>query len=396
MLQPPPLTPACSYASVWRSTTWPPPRLVCRDHLPSMRTNVLGAAILACAAWAPADARNAAPAKNKDPLQTGSTGSYMQEHMANEHHIGAFDLASFFALHDFDRNGLLDRAEIEAIYGVHHSLSRKHSPNAEVHDEKADQIVREVLRRLDTNRDSLITRKEFLAGGPDGLPLFPEFGKHTLGHHYDEESEFFVHHESIYHRKEEDQQAEAYTHPEDKEHFDRHRDIEKEEENRERIAEGMPTINEEEHLQEAAKRKGQDYESKYEKQFTPEQIERDKKAHERDMLGEAGRELVSKQHIFRTPSGPKKVEARADNVILSEGEFGEGDEPPVFRRAATAQRARPLTTSTARPSLRASSAWTARAARRAAARASARASRASRSRRTTRTALSRGCRTSTA
>ena len=57
-----------------------------------MRTNVLGAAILACAAWAPADARNAAPAKNKDPLQTGSTGSYMQEHMANEHHIGAFDL----------------------------------------------------------------------------------------------------------------------------------------------------------------------------------------------------------------------------------------------------------------------------------------------------------------
>ena len=191
-----------------------------------------------------------------------------------------------------------------------------------------------MLRRLDTNRDSLITRKEFLAGGPDGLPLFPEFGKHTLGHHYDEESEFFVHHESIYHRKEEDQQAEAYTHPEDKEHFDRHRDIEMEEENRERIAEGMPTINEEEHLQEAAKRKGQDYESKYEKQFTPEQIERDKKAHERDMLGEAGRELVSKQHIFRTPSGPKKVEARADNVILSEGEFGEGDEPPVFAQGS--------------------------------------------------------------
>ena len=41
--------------------------------------------------------------------------NYMQQHMASEHHIGAFDLASFFQLHDLDRNGVLDRAEIEAI-----------------------------------------------------------------------------------------------------------------------------------------------------------------------------------------------------------------------------------------------------------------------------------------
>ena len=117
---------------------------------------------------------------------------------------------------------------------MHHSLSRKHSPDAEIHDGKADRIVRDVLRRLDFNRDGVITRAEFIRGGTGGLPLFPEYGKNALGHHYDEESEFYVHHESIYHRKEEDQQAEAYTHPEDKEHFDRHRDIEMEEENRER------------------------------------------------------------------------------------------------------------------------------------------------------------------
>lgn len=34
--------------------------------------------------------------------------SYVQMHMAHEHHIGAFDLSSFFALHDLDRNGVLD------------------------------------------------------------------------------------------------------------------------------------------------------------------------------------------------------------------------------------------------------------------------------------------------
>ena len=95
----------------------------------------------------------------KDP------NNYMQDHMASEHHIGAFDLASFFALHDLDRNGILERSEIEAIYGVHHSLSRKHSQNAEVHDGKADMIVREVLRRLDTNKDGVVSRAEFLRGG---------------------------------------------------------------------------------------------------------------------------------------------------------------------------------------------------------------------------------------
>lgn len=39
--------------------------------------------------------------------------SYVQKHMASEHHIGAFDMGSFFALHDLDRNGILD-VSIEA------------------------------------------------------------------------------------------------------------------------------------------------------------------------------------------------------------------------------------------------------------------------------------------
>ena len=256
--------------------------------------------------------------------------NYIQEHMAAEHHIGAFDLAAFFALHDLDRNGLLDRPEIEAIYGVHHSLSRKHSPDAEIHDGKADRIVREVLRRLDFNRDGVITRAEFIRGGTGGLPLFPEYGKNALGHHYDEESEFYVHHESIYHNKPEQQTDEAYSHKEDDEHFRNHDRIEREEEERERKAEGLPTIEEDIRRAAEAAAKGYRYRSEYENQFTDEYNERMLEEDRLERLGEAGRELLKPQHVFKTPSGKKVVEANKDNVVLAQGEFGNGDEPPLF------------------------------------------------------------------
>lgn len=32
----------------------------------------------------------------------------MEEHFEKEHHIGTFDLASFFAVHDLNRDGILD------------------------------------------------------------------------------------------------------------------------------------------------------------------------------------------------------------------------------------------------------------------------------------------------
>lgn len=256
--------------------------------------------------------------------------NYVQEHMAAEHHIGAFDLASFFALHDLDRNGILERSEIEAIYGVHHSLSRKHSPNAEIHDEKADKIVREVLRRLDYNKDGVITRAEFLRAGKGGLPQFPEYGKNALGHHYDDESEYYVHHESLYHNRPEDQTDEAYSHEEDIKHFNDHARIEREEEERERFAEGLPSIEEEARLKAQAAREGKKYESQYEKQFSPEMEANAREYEAMSHLGAAGRDLLSSQHTFKTPDGVRKVEATKENVILAQGNFGEADEPPVF------------------------------------------------------------------
>ncbi|SJX66296.1 related to SSP120-secretory protein [Sporisorium reilianum f. sp. reilianum] len=233
--------------------------------------------------------------------------SYIQRHMRTEHHINAFNLGSAFALHDLDRNGVLDRSEIEAIYGVHHSESKKHSETHEVHDEKADKIVGAVLRAMDTNGDELITKKEFIDAGPNGLPIFPEYNIGSLGHHYDEESEFFVHHEELYHNTPETQTDDAYNHKEDLEHFAHHDQIEKEEEQRERKAEGLPSIEEEDKLRKEAAARGDKYVSPYEQQLTPEEQSKAQKQHDEAQLGHAVHEAEASQHVFRTPSGTHVV-----------------------------------------------------------------------------------------
>ena len=48
------------------------------------------------------------------------------------------------------------------------------------------------------------------------------------------------HHEELYHNTPETQTEEAYTHPEDLAHFEHHEDIEREEEDKARKAQGLP------------------------------------------------------------------------------------------------------------------------------------------------------------
>lgn len=261
--------------------------------------------------------------------------SYIQRHMRTEHHINAFNLGSAFALHDLDRNGILDRAEIEAIYGVHHSESKKHSPNHEVHDEKADKIVGAVLRAMDTNGDGLITKKEFIDAGPNGLPIFPEYNIGSLGHHYDEESEFFVHHEELYHNTPETQTDEAYNHKEDLEHFAKHEKIEEEEERRERKAEGLPSIEEDERLKKEAAARGEKYISPYDQQLTPEEQKKAQKEHDDAQVGNAVREAEAQQHVFRTPSGTHVV--KEEQMVFQDVEVdneGRPAHPPADVNAA--------------------------------------------------------------
>lgn len=52
-----------------------------------------------------AAAAGAAPPHLHDS-QTGD--SYIKQHFKNEHHIDNFDLGSFFAVHDLNRDGVLD------------------------------------------------------------------------------------------------------------------------------------------------------------------------------------------------------------------------------------------------------------------------------------------------
>ncbi|KAF9003770.1 hypothetical protein BDZ89DRAFT_1080858 [Hymenopellis radicata] len=162
---------------------------------------------------------------------------YADRHMASEHHIEAFDLKSFFQLHDLNRDGVWDKEEIEAIYGVHHVYSQKKSKDDIEHQKKADTIVKVVLDRLDKNHDGKITVEEFGLVGLEGLPNFDSLG--AEGHHYDIESEFFLHHEEEFHSTPETQTDESYNHPEDIEHFAHHEQIELKEAEKEAEYQGI-------------------------------------------------------------------------------------------------------------------------------------------------------------
>ncbi|WWD16657.1 hypothetical protein CI109_101087 [Kwoniella shandongensis] len=163
--------------------------------------------------------------------------SYAERHMHTEHHIDSFDLESFFKLHDLDMDGFWDEAEIQAVYGLHHHSVKEKIPQQALVDGRTQVVVDKVLSKLDTNKDGKISLEEFMAGGTEGLPSFE--GYKDLGHHYDEESEYFLHHEELYHSTPETQTDESYTHAEDIEHFRHHGAIEDEEDARERIFEGL-------------------------------------------------------------------------------------------------------------------------------------------------------------
>ncbi|GAA5898440.1 hypothetical protein JCM5296_000433 [Sporobolomyces johnsonii] len=163
-------------------------------------------------------------------VEENPDATYAELHMAQEHHMDSFDIQAFFHLHDLNRDGVLDRNELESVYGVHHEKRKKGAKSIEVHTQQAKDIVQAVLDRLDTNQDGVLTMREFVAGGVGGLPNFK--GVEHLGHHYDAEGEYFLHHEEKFHNTPETQREEDYIHPEDIEHFMSHEQIEAEEEER--------------------------------------------------------------------------------------------------------------------------------------------------------------------
>ncbi|KAG0144625.1 hypothetical protein CROQUDRAFT_47056 [Cronartium quercuum f. sp. fusiforme G11] len=168
-----------------------------------------------------------------------SKKDFLSAHMDSEHHIQGFDMASAFHLHDLNRDNILEAEEILKLYGVDHETALDQSESVKHHDSKAERILREVMNRLDVNKDGIITKTEFVSvTEKEGLPQFPDIP--GLGHHYDEEGEYFLHHEETFHSTPETQTEESYQHEEDLRHFAHHEEIEAKEDELDRIAQGLP------------------------------------------------------------------------------------------------------------------------------------------------------------
>lgn len=149
----------------------------------------------------------------------------------------------------------------------------------EEHQQKAKLVVDTVFEAIDKDKDGKITLEEFEAVGLDALPSFENLG--AEGHHYDVESGAYTqlpyyllfpydcsnnrvfppprryvpyegsrHPSNLsqpnnpnyleqYHGTPETQEASAYVHPEDIEHFSHHEFIEREEAEREAVFQGI-------------------------------------------------------------------------------------------------------------------------------------------------------------
>ncbi|KAG6360588.1 hypothetical protein INS49_011650 [Diaporthe citri] len=144
--------------------------------------------------------------------------SWMAKHMAEEHHADDFDAGSFFVLHDYNSDGQWEPEEILRTYGLFDES------NKQVTEDRKKEIVREVLRLADNNKDGVISKDEFEIFMIEGGTL-PDFGTGP-GHHGDDEYEYEIHHWELYH--DENTKLEDLTHPEDIEHFKKHEEMEDE------------------------------------------------------------------------------------------------------------------------------------------------------------------------
>ncbi|KAI0133326.1 putative calcium ion binding protein [Hypoxylon sp. NC0597] len=184
-----------------------------------MRTTIFVATGLVCQALAHGDHGG-----SQKPL-VNENANWMTKHMAEEHHISDFDASSFFVLHDYDADGHWEAEEILRTYGL------MDESNKGVPQSRRDEIERELLRLLDTNRDGFVTRDEFVAFINSGKTL-PDMGTGP-GHHGDDEYEYEIHHWEKYH--DENTPLEELNHPEDIEHFKKHEMLEDAEERLEKL-----------------------------------------------------------------------------------------------------------------------------------------------------------------
>ncbi|OAQ61009.1 EF-Hand 1, calcium-binding site [Pochonia chlamydosporia 170] len=146
----------------------------------------------------------------------GADASWMERHMAEEHHIDSWDAGAFFALHDYNSDGAWQGEEIMRTYGLMDPSNKDMS-----HDKKLD-VLQHLMGLLDTDHDGEVSGREFKQFIDRGNTL-PDMGTGP-GHHGDDEYEYEIHHWEKYH--DENTKLEDLTHPEDIEHFKHHEAME--------------------------------------------------------------------------------------------------------------------------------------------------------------------------
>ncbi|KAM0322985.1 hypothetical protein ACHAQA_009084 [Verticillium albo-atrum] len=176
--------------------------------------------LLALAGTAPAhgERRGQAPMVADD-------ANWMTKHMAEEHHMNDWDAASFFALHDYNGDGVWHVDEMMRTYGL------MDESNNGLDQAKRDDVARQLLALLDRSGDGSVSKMEwenFVAAGK----TLPDLGTGP-GHHGDAEYEYEIHHWEKYH--DENTKLEDLTHPEDIEHFKKHDEMEDEAERIEKL-----------------------------------------------------------------------------------------------------------------------------------------------------------------
>lgn len=154
-----------------------------------MRPSTLTLAVLGLATTRPclAHGDHGGGGGHSQKPMVSADASWIERHMAEEHHAGDFDAASFFALHDFDADGTWEPQEILRTYGLMDD-SNKHVTAA-----RRDEIVREILGLLDADRDGVVSRDEFVQFVDVKGQTLPDLGTGP-GHHGDDEYEYEIHH----------------------------------------------------------------------------------------------------------------------------------------------------------------------------------------------------------
>lgn len=127
-----------------------------------------------------------------------------------------WDAGSFFALHDYNSDGVWSVDEMLRTYGL------MDESNKGVSQQRKDLLMQELLGLIDENRDGEVSRAEWTAFMEAGETL-PDLGTGP-GHHGDDEYEYEIHHWEKYH--DENTKLEDLTHPEDIEHFKKHEQME--------------------------------------------------------------------------------------------------------------------------------------------------------------------------